>query len=109
MRRNPGRDALVAKRFLGHASTAITLKIYSHLFKAEDNGAIDKPGTLILNRKRWQTGTGPEGRIGKKGLIYQDWRGGRAVEGTGLENRQRLTSLVGSNPTPSAGTNSRTK
>jgi hypothetical protein len=29
-------------------------------------------------------------------------RGGRAVEGTGLENRQRLTSLVGSNPTPSA-------
>jgi hypothetical protein len=24
------------------------------------------------------------------------------VEGTGLENRQRLTSLVGSNPTPSA-------
>ena len=28
--------------------------------------------------------------------------GGRAVEGTGLENRQRLTPLVGSNPTPSA-------
>jgi hypothetical protein len=38
----------------------------------------------------------------QKDLIYQDWRGGRAVEGTGLENRQRLTSLVGSNPTPSA-------
>jgi hypothetical protein len=29
-------------------------------------------------------------------------RGGRAVEGTGLENRQRRKSLVGSNPTPSA-------
>ena len=29
-------------------------------------------------------------------------RGGRAVEGTGLENRQRRQSLVGSNPTPSA-------
>ena len=28
--------------------------------------------------------------------------GGRAVEGTGLENRQGLTLLVGSNPTPSA-------
>jgi hypothetical protein len=28
--------------------------------------------------------------------------GGRAVEGTGLENRQTLTGLVGSNPTPSA-------
>jgi hypothetical protein len=28
--------------------------------------------------------------------------GGRAVEGTGLENRQGFTPLVGSNPTPSA-------
>ena len=28
--------------------------------------------------------------------------GGRAVEGTGLENRQGFTLLVGSNPTPSA-------
>ena len=28
--------------------------------------------------------------------------GGRAVEGTGLENRQGRESLVGSNPTPSA-------
>jgi hypothetical protein len=30
------------------------------------------------------------------------WMGGRAVEGTGLENRQGRKSLVGSNPTPSA-------
>ena len=29
-------------------------------------------------------------------------RGGRAVEGTGLENRQARKGLVGSNPTPSA-------
>ena len=29
-------------------------------------------------------------------------RGGRAVEGTGLENRRRGNSTVGSNPTPSA-------
>ena len=28
--------------------------------------------------------------------------GGRAVEGTGLENRQTRKGLVGSNPTPSA-------
>ena len=27
--------------------------------------------------------------------------GGRAVEGTGLENRQACKGLVGSNPTPS--------
>jgi hypothetical protein len=30
--------------------------------------------------------------------------GGRAVEGTGLENRQTLAGLVGSNPTSSANT-----
>ena len=30
------------------------------------------------------------------------WMGGRAVEGTGLENRQTGNRLVGSNPTPSA-------
>lgn len=30
------------------------------------------------------------------------WMGGRAVEGTGLENRQGGDSFVGSNPTPSA-------
>ena len=29
-------------------------------------------------------------------------RGGRVVEGTGLENRQAGDRLVGSNPTPSA-------
>ncbi len=28
--------------------------------------------------------------------------GGRAVEGTGLENRKAFTRLVGSNPTPSS-------
>ena len=31
-----------------------------------------------------------------------EWMGGRAVEGTGLENRQAFARLVGSNPTPSA-------
>jgi 3-methyladenine DNA glycosylase/8-oxoguanine DNA glycosylase len=32
------------------------------------------------------------------------WRGGRAVECNGLENRQGFTPLVGSNPTPSVTT-----
>ena len=31
--------------------------------------------------------------------------GGRAVEGTGLENRQTCKGLVGSNPTPSTMSN----
>jgi len=35
-------------------------------------------------------------------LIIQARMGGRAVEGTGLENRQGSAPLVGSNPTPSA-------
>ena len=30
------------------------------------------------------------------------WRGGRVVEGTGLENRQACKRFVGSNPTLSA-------
>jgi hypothetical protein len=37
-----------------------------------------------------------------KFLMILTRMGGRAVEGTGLENRQGLTPLVGSNPTPSA-------
>src|SRR5438105_1194597 len=34
--------------------------------------------------------------------MIQHGMGGRAVEGTGLENRQGCKPLVGSNPTPSA-------
>ena len=36
-----------------------------------------------------------------RGLTAAVWMGGRAVECTGLENRQRRKSFVGSNPTPS--------
>ena len=36
------------------------------------------------------------------GVGDRAWMGGRVVEGTGLENRQGFTPLVGSNPTPSA-------
>jgi hypothetical protein len=39
-------------------------------------------------------------------LRQQNRMGGRAVEGTGLENRQTLAGLVGSNPTPSANLSS---
>jgi hypothetical protein len=38
----------------------------------------------------------------RKYLLPLIWMGGRAVEGTGLENRQACERLVGSNPTPSA-------
>ncbi len=37
-----------------------------------------------------------------RGARLRRWMGGRAVEGTGLENRQACKRLVGSNPTPSA-------
>src|SRR5205085_9116304 len=42
------------------------------------------------------------GRFATKSLISLLGMGGRAVEGTGLENRQGCKPLVGSNPTPSA-------
>ena len=58
---------------------------------------------------------GPEGIRRTKGSGWQmpsprghaesyilHWKGGRAVDGTGLENRNTLTGIVGSNPTPSA-------
>ncbi len=35
-------------------------------------------------------------------VMAQQRMGGRAVEGTGLENRRTFTRIVGSNPTPSA-------
>ena len=38
----------------------------------------------------------------KRDGFRSDWRGGRVVEGTGLENRQAGNRLVGSNPTLSA-------
>jgi hypothetical protein len=92
---------------LGHASPAITLRIYSHWFKAQDSGAVGKLSALILGSKKvgksGQAGMHEESRNHEKSLIYKAWRGGRVVEGTGLENRQRRKSLVGSNPTPSAG------
>jgi hypothetical protein len=37
-------------------------------------------------------------------VLPQRWRGGRVVEGTGLENRRGGDVSVGSNPTPSANT-----
>ena len=36
------------------------------------------------------------------GVFFPERRGGRVVEGNGLENRQVRKGLVGSNPTPSA-------
>jgi hypothetical protein len=65
------------------------LRIYSHWFKAQDSGAVDKLSALILGiRKSGQTGRRQDSPIREKCLIYKAWRGGRAVEGTGLENRR---------------------
>ena len=43
-------------------------------------------------------------RFGERRLVakIEERKGGRAVEGSGLENRQRGNSFVGSNPTLSA-------
>ena len=70
-------------------------------------------GGAALARRIWQTSSpsGPENSFAvacarsalvvKTGAI-ESWKGARAVEWTGLENRQHLTVFVGSNPTPSA-------
>ena len=50
-------------------------------------------------------GAGNSPFIGSRDICYKlgpSRKGGRAVEGTGLENRQARKGLVGSNPTPSA-------
>ena len=53
-----------------------------------------RPAFVIVEAPRRRLGTSPRG-----GCV---WMGGRAVECTGLENRQSRKRLVGSNPTPSA-------
>lgn len=41
--------------------------------------------------------------LGLVNIVFsREWMGGRAVEGTGLENRRTGDRTVGSNPTPSA-------
>jgi hypothetical protein len=50
---------------------------------------------------RWQLGSGCR-KNALQVFDFATWMGGRAVEGTGLENRQARKGLVGSNPTPSA-------
>jgi integrase len=43
-----GAAVTEVQALLGHASPAITLKIYSHWFKATDSGAVSRLGALIL-------------------------------------------------------------
>jgi hypothetical protein len=88
-----GAPVTEVQTLLGHASPAITLRIYSHWFKAQDSGAVNKLSSLILGSKKsrqksGQTQVHQEPINRDKCLIYKAWRGGRVVEGTGLENRQ---------------------
>jgi len=47
-----GAPVTEVQTLLGHASPAITLRIYSHWFKAQDSGAVDKLSALILGMKK---------------------------------------------------------
>jgi integrase len=47
-----GAPVTEVQTLLGHASPAITLRIYSHWFKAQDSGAVDKLSALILGSKK---------------------------------------------------------
>jgi len=47
-----GAPVTEVQALLGHASAAITLRIYSHWFKAQDSGAVDKLSAMILGSKK---------------------------------------------------------
>jgi integrase len=47
-----GAPVTEVQTLLGHASPAITLRIYSHWFKAQDSGAVNKLSALILGSKK---------------------------------------------------------
>ena len=62
---------------------------------------------MSASRRDWMAGSSPA--MTKSRFNFNQSRasrmGGRAVEGTGLENRQTCKGLVGSNPTPSTTSN----
>jgi hypothetical protein len=65
-------------------------------------GPANTAGHTATGSRRWIAGRWAGSGMAKKPLRNQAWRGGRAVEGTGLENRRGREITVGSNPTPSA-------
>jgi hypothetical protein len=74
----PGRQASCRS-----AARGVTLRVSAYLSRKQDDES-----RAATERTKW--------------LIVRVWKGGRVVEGTGLENRQARKGLVGSNPTPSA-------
>ncbi len=56
-----GAPVTEVQTLVEHASLAITPRIYSHWFKAQDSGGVDKLSALILGWKK----SGPKsGQIG---------------------------------------------
>jgi hypothetical protein len=47
-----GAPVTEVQTLLGHASPAITLRIYSHWFKAQDSGAVERLSALILKSEK---------------------------------------------------------
>ncbi|MGH9342664.1 MAG: tyrosine-type recombinase/integrase [Terriglobia bacterium] len=47
-----GAPVTEVQTLLGHASPAITLRIYSHWFKAQDSGAVERLSALILGSEK---------------------------------------------------------
>ena len=52
-----GAAVTEVQSLLGHASPAITLRIYTHWFKTTDSGAVGRLGEIILGTtKKWAVG-----------------------------------------------------
>ncbi len=102
-----GVDLVTVKEILGHATLDMTLR-YSHLSPVHKKDAVEKLAVKMVNI--WSirgTDSKDEEIEGSKNTFNNEsenkkWRGGRVVDGAGLENRCTLTGTVGSNPTLSA-------
>jgi hypothetical protein len=98
-----GPDVVAVSRRPGHDSPGITVE---HL-RAPIRQRRYRGGWAVdaATKKAWGQGANASfcsGRRHGKHLNCLDGMGGRAVEGSGLENRRACKRTVGSNPTPSA-------
>jgi integrase len=65
-----GAAVTEVQSLLGHASPAITLRIYTHWFKTTDSGAVGRLGEIILGTtKKWAESGHSSGRAASGNAI----------------------------------------
>ena|SRR5687768_10416913 len=98
-------DGLSALMHVDVLNRDLLLAFAAMLVKGFEQGN-ECPGQFVeIFRRRLQSGCNSRFVANDRWTNYLEFltrMGGRAVEGTGLENRQTFTRLEGSNPSPSA-------